>query len=84
MEVIHGQTVEDEVLNIDGKHLIDCTLIGCVLKYSGKDVIFERTSLQGCKHIFYGKARQTVHYLQTVGILDNWPSEWSEISDEVH
>ena len=84
MEVVSGLTIRDEAFALDGKHIIDCTLVNCVLEYSGGEVVLERTQLRGCRHVFYGQARLTLHYLQGVGLMPFAPSEWGEFSDVVH
>ena len=84
MEIITDATIAGESVSLDGKHFIDCTLVDCVLCYSGLNVVFERTSLKGCRHVFYGRARQTVHYLQNVGLLMNELGQWAEMPEEVN
>ena len=84
MESIIGQTIENESVAIDDKHFIDCTFINCVLEYSGRQVEFERTFMRGCRHVFYGRARRTLQYLQGTGLMPYAPSEWGEFSDNVN
>ena len=81
MDLVAGQTITNEWVTVDGKHFRDCTLVNCMLRYNGDAVTFERTHLLGCRHVFYGKARQTVQYLQSVGILMHDPGEWGEFGD---
>lgn len=69
METIEGRTIQGESLTIDGKHFIDCTIIDCVLEYRGDPVNFERTYMRGCRHVFFGRARRTLQYLQNVGLM---------------
>jgi hypothetical protein len=64
MEVISGLTIKDECVAIDDKHFIDCTLINCILEYSGSDVAFDATRIRGCRYVFFGRARQTLQFLQ--------------------
>ncbi len=84
MEIILGLTIENESIRIDGKHFIDCTLVDCILEYSGGDVMFERTHMRGCRHVFYGRARRTLHYLQGTGLMPFAPAEWGEYSDRIN
>ncbi len=84
MQTINGRIIRGESLEIDDKHFIDCTLVDCILEYSGGDVTFERTSIRGCRHIFYGRARCTLPYLQDVGLIPAPESEWAEISASVN
>jgi hypothetical protein len=83
METLSKQHIVGECLSIDDKHFTDCTLTDCMLEYSGGDVVFERTTLKGCRHIFYGPARGTLHYLQNVGLLA-LTDDWGEYSDTVN
>ena len=84
MEIITGQNFSEANLCIDNKHFINCHLVDCILEYSGGDVIFERTNLRGCRHVFYGRARRTLHYLQGVGLMPHNPRDWAEFSNQVH
>ena len=84
MELIQGITLTDELVTLDEKHFIDCLLVNCLLRYSGQDVIFERTVFRGCRHVFYGNARSTVHYLQNVGLMENGLGDWREFAEAVN
>lgn len=84
MEVVSGKTIEGVSLELDGKHIVDCTLVNCVLEYHGGEVVLERTHLRGCRHVFYGRARMTLHYLQGVGLMPYQPMEWGEFGEVVH
>jgi hypothetical protein len=84
VQTVNRLTIQGESVEIDSKHFVDCTLVDCVLEYSGGDVIFERTEMRGCRHVFFGRARQTLHYLQGVGLMPYSPSEWAEFSEQVH
>ena len=84
MEVIQDQLIEDQAVIIDKKEFRDCTLVRCVLEYSGGSVIFERTKFQNCTYVFFGPARGTVHFLQSVGLMPYQPSDWGEFPDAVH
>jgi hypothetical protein len=69
MEIIKGQHIEGELVQVDGKHFIDCTLRRCVLEYGGGTVVMERTRVSGCHHVFCGAARLTVNYLECMGLF---------------
>lgn len=84
MELIEEQLIEDQAVTIDGKEFRDCTLVRCILHYSGESVIFQRTKLQNCTYVFFGAARGTVHFLQSVGLMPFQPSDWGEFPNEVH
>jgi hypothetical protein len=61
MEEIRRQTIKGKYLSIDEKGFIDCTLIDCILEYSGGPVSFHRTRFQRCRYVFVGRAKRTVH-----------------------
>ncbi|MGI4829427.1 MAG: hypothetical protein ACRYFU_14715 [Janthinobacterium lividum] len=84
MEIIVDATFTGESLTLDGKHFIGCTLVNCLLSYSGQDVIFERTAIKGCRHVFFGRARQTVHYLQNLGLMEHELGQWAELPEVIN
>lgn len=84
MLTIQNQVFEGEILAIDDTIYSDCVMINCTLEYSGGPVAFERTHMRGCHYVFYGQARRTVHFLQGVGLLENFASEWAEMPDLIH
>ena len=67
---------------MDGKSFVDCILHDCVLEYSGGSLVLERTQLTGCRYVFFGGARGTVHFLQSVGLLAD--TGFSEFPELVH
>ena len=71
MKVIRDQIIEGEVLDVDGKHFIGCTLADCVLQYGGGTVVMEGTMISGCHHVFCGPARLTVNYLEAMELIPN-------------
>ncbi len=84
MEVVSGCTIQDECVVIDGKRFTDCTLINCILEYSGDPVDFVRTRMRGCRYVFYGRARHTVQFLQGTGLMLYDPAKWGEFCDQVN
>ncbi len=78
MQTIEGQVLHNGSLQIDDKRFIDCTFVNCILEYSGRPVHFERTHLRGCRYIFFGEAKCTIHFLQCTGLLLHNDSEWGE------
>ena len=74
----------DESVELDDKQFIRCVFINCILECRGGDIVFDRSEMKGCRHVFYGRARQTLHYLQNVGLIPFNPAEWSEFSNQVH
>lgn len=83
MDVISDIAFSDEMIELDGKHFKDCSLTNCWLTYSGGSVIFENTSIISCRHDFRGSARQTISYLQTVGLIGDG-HVWINIPDSIH
>ena len=84
MEIINGLIIENQSIAIDDKHFIDCTLVNCILEYSGTNVAFESTQLRGCRYVFHGRARQTLQFLQGVGLMAFNPQEWGEFAETVN
>jgi hypothetical protein len=84
MEVVQGQVIQGQSVEIDHKTFIDCTLINCILNYSGEPVTFQRTRFQGCRYVFFGLARRTVHFLQGAGLMDYDPADWGELPSQVN
>jgi hypothetical protein len=84
VEIVQGKTLDSVSVVIDETMFIDCTMIDCILEYSGGPVSFERTNMRGCRYVFFGQARATIHFLQEVGLMDHHPSEWGEFPTLVH
>lgn len=83
MDIVSNLIIQNESVDLDGKHFIDCTLLNCILEYSGGDIIFERTRIRGCRHVFYGRARMTLQYLHSTGLVPHNPSEWGDFQESV-
>ena len=84
MILIDNQIFQNEVVELDNCHFVGCTLINCVLEYHGGEVVFDRTTMRSCRHVFFGRARRTLHYLQGVGLMQYEPSDWGEFPASVH
>ena len=84
METIEGKTFANESVELDGKHFIRCIFNDCILEYRGGQVGFDRVQMNGCRHVFFGRARRTLHYLQNVGLMQYSPAEWGEFEDRVN
>jgi hypothetical protein len=84
MELIENQTIRNQGIVIDDKEFRNCNLIDCVLEYSGGPVVFKHSHMSGCRYVFFGPARATVHFLQAVGLTAGLSSDWAEIPDRVH
>ena len=78
MEIISGLNIKDECVTIDNKHFVNCNFSNCILEYSGTNVSFESTHLRGCRYVFHGRARQTLEFLQGVGLMTFDPRQWGE------
>jgi hypothetical protein len=77
MELVQGRHFEDLTVDLDGKHLIDCTFYRCTIQYAGGALKLERTQFRACRHAFSGPARLTVDYLRALGI-DPMYGQWTE------
>ena len=75
MEVVSGREFEGELVRLDGKHFVDCTLRECTLEYSGYPVVLETTQFFGCRFQFGGQAAMTMRMLQCFGIMGDGASE---------
>lgn len=84
MEVITGRHIEGELVELDGRHFVDCILCNCVLEYGGGDVILERTQIRSCQHAFFGRARCTVNYLERMGLIPPESAPWADTPDVIH
>lgn len=69
MVVTAGQTFENRTVQMDNVHFSRCTLINCVLEYSGKPVILEETEFKGCQFRFTCDAAMTVNFLKCFDLL---------------
>ena len=84
METIQGRVLHNDSFQIDDKIFVDCTFVNCILEYSGRPVHFERTRLRGCRYVFFGEAKCTVHFLQCTGLLPDDDSNWGEYPSTVN
>ncbi|MEO6923420.1 MAG: hypothetical protein ABI142_06305 [Bryocella sp.] len=78
MKKISHHSFEDTSLSIDDKIFKDCTIVNCVLEYSGGEVSFERTHLSGCRYVFLGPANSTLRMLELAQIMPARIELWSE------
>ncbi len=81
MEVICDQVIQDIQLSLDEKSFVNCVLERCILEYSGGNVSFDQTIFRGCKYVFFGRARATVHFLQAVGMVTDEAALWAEFPE---
>ncbi len=84
MQLLQALTFRDQTVALDNKTFVGCTLVNCVLEYSGGPVTFDSTLFRNCRYIFYGQARSTVLFLQEVGLMPFAPAEWGEFPEHVH
>ena len=84
MEILNGISFDGELVAIDGKHFIDCVLRNCILEYGGGNVILERTHISGCHHVFFGRARCTVSYLERMGLMPQAMQDWEPCPDQMN
>jgi hypothetical protein len=77
------QRIGGQTLSIDGLTLINCILMGCILEYAGTHFLLVESEIIRCRYIFYGPAKGTVHFLQSVGMMHPQPSQWGEFSDHI-
>lgn len=68
LQVVLGQTIENQTVVMDGKHFIDCSIVNCVLEYSGQALVMESTQFSGCSFRFKGEAALTLNFLQCFGL----------------
>lgn len=83
MDTIVHKTFQDEVVGIDNKSFVHCSMTNCTLQYHGEPVSFYATRLSRCKYIFLGPAKRTVLFLQETGLMPFDPAEWGEAEEEV-
>jgi hypothetical protein len=84
MTRIERRHFDSLTLSIDGTHFIECTFRDCVLEYSGQPYVLERSKLSGCRYVFFGPARGTVHFLQSVGLILPGGFDWCEFPTHIH
>ncbi len=84
METIRDEVIQDSRFSLDDKSFVNCSLEGCVLEYSGGNVSFDRTVFRGCKYVFFGRARSTVHFLQAVGLVVDDEKLWAEFPESTN
>jgi hypothetical protein len=84
LKKIENQTIEGQSLSMDDTAFINCIIKDCILEYSGSSFKLIDTELKSCRYVFYGPARGTVHFLQSVGMMPPASSEWGEHNDRVN
>ena len=82
LQVIRGQSLQSEVVVMDGKHFIDCYLSDCVLEYSGQAMVIESTQLSGCSFRFKGEAALTLNFLKCFGLMPGGEPDYAVAASE--
>lgn len=80
MERVEGRSLADQVVDMDGKHLVDCVLSNCVLEYSGKPVVLETTRFKGCSFRFKGDAAMTLRFCECFKLFDQGGADYKAMS----
>ena len=68
-ELVSGRTFRNEVVSLDGRHFVECTIENCVLRYSGQPMVLETTTFDGCTFEFGSEAAQTVQFLECFSMM---------------
>lgn len=69
LHIISGQNFRNELVPMDCRHFVDCTMTDCTLEYSGQPVVLETTSFSRCTFRFGGEAAMTACFLDCFGLL---------------
>ncbi len=83
IEIIEGESFLNESVELDDKHFIHCTFENCIVEYHGGEIVFELSNMRNCRHVFYGRARRTLQYLQGVGLMPHQPLDWGEFPERI-
>jgi len=76
MQIVSHVTFRDETVCLDDKHFMDCSLLRCVLDYSGEELMIERTEIHGCRLKLNGAAGRTLNFLQCMGYTQDVDGLW--------
>ena len=76
-ENVIGRAFHKEVVSMDGRHFVDCTVDHCVLRYSGQPMILESTSFEACTFEFAGEAALTAQFLECFGMMAERASDYT-------
>lgn len=69
LEAISGRTFREEIVALDGRHFIRCSLYKCTLQYSGQPVVIESTEFCSCRFRFSAEAALTVQLLECFDLM---------------
>jgi len=73
MKVIADQELENTVLQMDGHHFENCTIIQCILIFSGGDLSWTNCKFVKCQIRFVGAAGKPIHFLKHFGMVPQEP-----------
>ena len=79
IEVIASREFANEVVVMDGRHFIDCTLSNCVLEYSGYPTVLETTQFQGCSFRFKAEAALTMRFCECFELIASSCSDYTTV-----
>jgi hypothetical protein len=80
MEIVSDLCLEGQVVPLDGRHFIGCTITNCTLQYSGAPVVIESTNFHGCRFEFLGQAGLTMRLLECFQLIPEDDAEYTVVS----
>ena len=80
LQTVSNLTIENETVCLDNKHFENCTLLHCVLEYSGEELRIERTSFRGCRLKLSAGAGRTMQFLQCMGYMGEVTGDWQTMT----
>jgi hypothetical protein len=69
MRVLKGQTIENDVVDMDDTYLENGKLKTCELFYSGKEFTWKNTQFNSCPVRLLGAVRNTQSLLRSLGLF---------------
>jgi hypothetical protein len=78
LELISGQRLKGQYLDIDNKTFKDCVLVDCTLAYHGGGVDFLRTQVSDCRYVFDGAEDSALRALALLGSRTFHIQRWKE------
>lgn len=69
LQRVSGRTIENQIVDMDGKHFLDCEILNCTLQYSGLPVLIESSRFSGCNFQFAGQASLTLRFLECFELM---------------
>jgi hypothetical protein len=56
VEIVDGDFLVNQSVELDGKQFVNCSFLNCILEYHGGEIAFDRTKMNGCWHVFFGRS----------------------------